>query len=71
MAVRMVDVALSKFEAAVTVGVLDIEAMTGETKGIIGTAVVPYWSVVAVESNSDMTPIEGEGFRVLLQFVWR
>ena len=61
MATRMDELGISTFEVMVPTGMMDVDIMSAEAMGTEGRVVAPYGIVVAVKSNSDVTPIEVEG----------
>ena len=62
MATRMDELDVSIFEVTVAAGMMDVDIMSVEATGTEGRVVAPYRIVVAVESNSEVTPIEVDGF---------
>ena len=61
MASRMDELGISIFDVKVATGVADIDIMNVDAIGAEGRVVEPYWIVVAIESNSEVTPIEVDG----------
>ena len=61
MAARMDELGVSIFDVTVATGMMDIDIMSVEAMGTGGRVVEPYWIVVAIESNSEVTPIEVDG----------